>query len=81
MTLAALQCIHFFTAGVQMALTDAQQTALANEGLVNKADLIEFKEDELKTAFRNMWSSISGVPGVPGVPTQVVDALSHFEHR
>ena len=71
MTLTALQRTNFFTAGVQMGLSGAQRTALANEGLVTEADFIDFKEDEIKTAFKNMRSSIPGVPGVPGIPEQV----------
>ena len=68
MTLTALQRTNFFTAGVQMALTGAQRTALASEGLVTEADFIDFKDEEIKTAFKNMRSSIPGVPGVPGIP-------------
>ena len=71
MTLTAGQRTNFFTAGVQMALSGAQRTALANEGLVTEADFIDFRENELKTAFKNMRSSIPGVPGVPGIPEQV----------
>ena len=54
-----------------MALTDAQWTALANEGIFKKADFIDFKEDKFKTAFKNMRSSIPGVTGVPGVSAQL----------
>ena len=71
MTLTALQQTNFFTAGVQMALTGDQRTALAAEGLVTEADFIDFKIDELRTAFKNMRSSIYGVPGVPGIPAQL----------
>ena len=71
MTLTALQLTNFFTAGVQITLTGAQRTALAYEGLVTEADFIDFKNEELKTAFKNTRSSIPGIPGVPGVPEQV----------
>ena len=71
MALTALQRTQFFTSGVQMALTDAQRASLDSEGLVNEADFIDFKDDELKTAFKNMRSSLPGVPGVPDISEQL----------
>ena len=56
MALTALQRTQFFASGVQMALTDAQRAALDSEGLVNEADFIDFKDDELKTAGAWRWT-------------------------
>ena len=71
MTLTNAQRTNFFTAGVQMALTNDQCQALAREGLVTEADFIDFKGDELKNAFKNCRNGVQGIPGIPGVPEQV----------
>ena len=67
MTLTASQRTNFFTAGVQMGLTIAQRNALASEGLVTEDDSIDFKANELKTAFKNMRAGLPGLPGIAGV--------------
>ena len=71
MTLTSAQRINFFTAGVRMGLTIAQRNDLASEGLVTEDDFIDFKADELKTAFKNMRAGLPGVPGIAGIPEQV----------
>ena len=71
MTLTNQQRTNFFTAGVQMALTAAQRQALASEGLLNEGYFIDFKDNELKNSFKNMYSSLPGVPRLTGVPEQV----------
>ena len=60
----AAQQTNFFTSGVQIGLTMAQRNALASEGLVTEDDFIDFKADELKTAFKNMRAGLPGVPGL-----------------
>ena len=71
MTLTNAQRTNFFTAGVQMAMTDNQRQALARESLVNETDFEDFKAAELKDAFKNARSGLPGIPGIPGVPEQV----------
>ena len=61
MTLTGLQRTLFFTSRNQMALPAAHRTVLAAEGLVNEADFIYFKEDELKITFKNMRYGLLGV--------------------
>ena len=51
-----------------MALPGVQSTALASEGLVTEAEFIDFKDEELKIAFKKIMSSTPGVAGVVGVP-------------
>ena len=67
MTLTNTQRTQFFTASVQMGLTNKQRASLGLEGLVTEADFIDFEEDELKTAFKNMRAGLPGVAGVPAV--------------
>ena len=71
MTLTNAQRNNFFTAQVQMGLSNVQGVALANEGLITEEDFADFKETELKTAFKNVRSGVPGVPGVLAVPQQV----------
>ena len=47
-----------------MALTPEQRHALRREGLETVQDLIDFKQDELKVAFRN---ARTGIPGTPAI--------------
>ena len=49
-----VQLTAFFTNAPQMALTDAQRNRLALEGLVLVDDFIDFKEDQLDEAAKNM---------------------------
>ena len=55
-TLTAARSTAFFTGTHQMALSAAQRTALSNEGLDTVDDFVDFKEEELKAAFKNMRS-------------------------
>ena len=71
MPLTNAQRTNFFTAQVQMGLSNVQRVALANEGLITEEDFADFKETELKTAFKNVRSGVPGVPGVLAVPQQV----------
>ena len=68
MVFNALQNTHFFTSNAQMALTVEQRQALRREGLETVQDLIDFKEDELKVAFRNARTGIPGTPAIPAIP-------------
>ena len=54
--------------GRQLALSDAVRRRLAQEGLVTANDLVDFKEEQLEHAYKNMRTAI---PGVPGIPAQV----------
>lgn len=64
----ALQLTHFFTSNTQMALTNAQREALSREGLASVTDFVDFKEDELKVAFKNARAGIPGTPMIPAIP-------------
>ena len=41
---------------------------LYQEGLASVADFIDFKEDELKAAFKNARTGIPGTPMIPAIP-------------
>ena len=71
MTLTNAQRKKFFTAGIQMGLTGEQRIALSNEGLVIETDFIDFQDEELKTAFRNVRSGVPGISGVTAIAEQV----------
>ena len=51
MPLIAGQRNYFFTAAIQMGLTDPQRLALAIEGLVTEVDFEDFKSAGLKDVF------------------------------
>lgn len=51
----------------QMALTPAERTSLRSEGLGIIGDFVDFKDDELTQAFKNMRISIAPVAGVNAV--------------
>ena len=51
-----------------MALTNAQREALSREGLASVTDFVDFKEDELKVAFKNARAGIPGTPMIPAIP-------------
>ena len=51
----------------QMALTPAERTSLRSEGLGIIGDFVDFKDDELSQAFKNMRISIAPVAGVNAV--------------
>ena len=76
MPFTALQLTHFFTSNQQMALTNVQREALSREGLTSVTDFVDFKEEELKVAFKNARAGIPGVPGVPGIPSVPIPARS-----
>ena len=59
------QLTHFFENGPQMNLTAVQRARLASEGLASIEDFMDFKEDQLNDATKNMRTSIPGVPAVP----------------
>ena len=71
MTLTIAQRTSLFTAGVQMGLTGEQRISLSNEGLVNETDFIDFQDEELKTAFRNVRSGVPRITGVTAIAEQV----------
>ena len=66
------QLTSFFTANTQMGLSIVQRIALASEGLVTLDDFSDFKEEELKTAFKNARSGISGTLRIDAVPAVFV---------
>ena len=68
MPFTALQLTTFFTSNLQMALTPDQREALQREGLVTVHDFEDFKEEELKVAFKNARSGIPGTPTVQAIP-------------
>ena len=74
MTLTNAQRTNFFTVGVQMGLAGEQRIALSNEGLVNETDFIDFQDEELKIAFRNVRSGVPGISGVTAITEQVDNA-------
>ena len=76
----------FFENGPQMGLQPNERARLANEGLATVDDFVDFKEDQLTQALKNMRTSIPGVdavvdaagnvvnPAVPAVPPILVSA-------
>ena len=62
------QLTAFFTNAPQMALSVAQRDRLAQEGLILVEDFVDFKDDQLDQAAKNMRTSI------PGFPTTQPDA-------
>ena len=67
MNFTAAQTTNFFENGPQMNLTPAGRACLALEGLDTVADFVDFKEDQLNDAFKNMRTAIPGVPAIPAV--------------
>ena len=63
----AQQLTAFFTANPQMGLSDAIRRRLAQEGLTTVDDFADFKEEQLKDAYKNMRTAIPGVPPIPEV--------------
>ena len=59
-----IQNTAFFTNGPQFGLSDNVRTCLAQEGLATANDLVDFKEEQLEQAYKNMRTVISGVPGI-----------------
>ena len=70
MTLTALQHTHFFTAGIQMGLSDVQRAALDAQGLSEVDDFVDFGKDELDQALKNMRISIPGIAAVVEVTNE-----------
>ena len=64
MVFNAQQLTSFFQNAPQMALTVDQRNRLAQEGLATIDDFVDFKEDQLTDAFKNMRIAIPGVPAV-----------------
>ena len=64
----ALQNTHYCTSITQKALITEQLQALRREGLETVQDLVAFKQDELKVAFRNARTRIPDTPAIPVVP-------------
>ena len=79
MPLTAGQRIRFFTAQVQMGLTDAQHQALGTKVLVVEGEFVDFKSSELKNEFKNMRAGVPGVPGIQGIPV-IMDAEENVVH-
>ena len=51
-----------------MDLSNIQCIALANEELITEEDFTNFKENQLKTMFKNNQSSIPSIPRVLTIP-------------
>ena len=81
-----IQNTSFFTNGPQMGLTVNERQRLATQGLVTVDDFIDFKEDQLEQALKNLRITIPGVPAqidaagavlvaaVPAVPPCLISA-------
>ena len=67
MNFTAAQTTAFFENGPQMNLPQAVRARLALEGLDTVTDFVDFKEDQLNDAFKNMRTAIPGVPVIPAV--------------
>jgi hypothetical protein len=65
---------NFFDNGPQMNLLVAVRLRLQNEGLSTVDDFIDFHDDELNQAFKNLRTPIPGIAGIPGIPAQVNNA-------
>uniref|UniRef100_A0A7S2RCB1 Uncharacterized protein n=1 Tax=Eucampia antarctica TaxID=49252 RepID=A0A7S2RCB1_9STRA len=75
------QLTQFYTSGTQMCLTNRQRIRLSTEGLLTINDFEYFKEDELKIAFKNVRSGISGSTRIDLVPAIVQDDGTVLEHE
>jgi hypothetical protein len=64
MPFTAAQLTSFFENGPQMSLTAIQRNRLSAEGLATIDDFMDFKEDQLDDAAKNMRTAIPGVPAV-----------------
>ncbi len=62
---------NFFVNGPQMNFPVPVRLRLQNEGLSTVDDFIDFHDDELNQAFKNLRTPI---PGIPGIPAQVNNA-------
>ena len=59
-----IQNTAFFTNGPQLGLIDSIGARLAQEGLVTTNNLVDFKEEQLEQAYKNMRTAIPGMPGI-----------------
>ena len=64
MVFTATQLTAFFENNPQMALPHDARQRLAQEGLTTIDDFVDFKEEELKQAIKNLRSPIPGIPAV-----------------
>lgn len=58
---------NFWLDDDQMSLTAEERTSLSHEGLETISDFLDFKDDELTQAFKNMRISVPPVAGVDAV--------------
>ena len=63
-TFTNAQLNAFFTNRPQMALPAAVRARLAQEGLATVDDFADFREAQLKQAYKNLRTAIPGVPAV-----------------
>ena len=56
---------NFFTNGPQMGLTVEQRRRLASEGLGSVDDFVDFKEDQIEQAIKNLKTAIPAVATIP----------------
>ena len=80
MPFTAAQRTTFFTNNQHMGLTNGQRTALQTEGLVEVDDFQDFYEEELKSAFKNCWSSIPpvSIPARPSSRLLIASVAWHY---
>ena len=65
----------FFTNGPQMNLTGTERARLAQEGLAVVDDLLDFKEDQIDQALKNMRTAIPGLAAVAEVRDATTNAI------
>ena len=61
------QTTNFFEVATQMGLSPVIRARLAQEGLEQIANFVDFKEEQLKDAFKNMRTAIPGIPATAEV--------------
>ena len=75
-----LQRTNFLMNAPQMALSNAQRAALANEGFVNELDFLDFDHATLKQSFKNTRSINPAVPIPAKSVTRLLIASTAFDY-
>ena len=79
-TFTAAQRTQFLTNNPQMALSDDQRTALANEGFITELDFLDFDHDALKQSFKNTRALNPPVPIPAKSVTRLLIASTAFSY-